>query len=337
MSAIDEVYVNSNYPSVTAEQVNQYFFDSNKPDFNFKTTFYCCENCSAEISCANYTVDFSNQYNRLNKISPYFADRLKMKHDPSCTRWKKLSKKRDGRHDQTKYYIQNGNDFVIDFIPNVGLIPLTNVPQTTTSARPTGGTNTTKTSSSSSLNKQANKHHYSSLGKIIELFEEYLSGNTYITFHDRSGNSINLNDIFEEIPRLSGSHTQISNSPKIYFGQAKAEYFSKNNVVDENRIKITYTGKASFGCASPTNISFLIFRDSCKKSRKTGLFNQLERLAKAREKDYSDPSAYFTFYYEGTFADSYSYEKNGKIITNNFVNSLYKSDKLLPHIDITPN
>lgn len=25
MSAIDEVYVNSNYPSVTAEQVNQYF------------------------------------------------------------------------------------------------------------------------------------------------------------------------------------------------------------------------------------------------------------------------------------------------------------------------
>lgn len=316
----ESVFVSSNYPNVTAIEANQ-FYNKKIPEFNDDTIFYCSENCTAEISCANYRVDFSNPKNK-DKVKPYLVNRKKQKHLPTCTIWQEISKKREGIQEQTAHYSQTGNEFVIEFLTGKGLIPNQSTPS---KSEPTiidsTGSQTSSTKSKKSTPSKKRTPHKSGLKEIVRLFEEYQEGNNFIQLFDKNHIPIKFNDIFEKIDRKK-STTIISNSPKIYYGQAKAY------IKDENSIRITFTGKATLSNIENKNISFLLYRQTCEKNRRKNFYSELEKMAKRYKEDKLDYMSYFTLYYEGNF----------KIYDNKYINLNQENiSEILKHIVITPN
>lgn len=316
----ENVFVNSDYPNVTAIEANK-FYNNNVPGFDDKTIFYCSEYCSAEISCANYKVDFSDPKNK-NKVTPYLVNRKKQKHLLSCPRWLEIAKKREGVKEQTAHYIQTGNEFVIEFLTGRGLIPNQSTPSKSESTIiDVTGSKTSSTKSKKSTSSKKRTPHKSGLKEIVRLFEEYQEGNNFIQLFDKNHNPIKFNDVFEKIDWKKPA-TLISNLPKIYYGQAKAEINS------ENSLRITFTGKATLSNIENRNISFLLYRQTCEKNRKKSFYNELEKMAKLYEEDRENYLSYFTLYYEGNF----------KIYDNKFINLNQGNIKeILKHVVITPN
>jgi hypothetical protein len=120
----EKVFVSSDYPAVTAEQANHYFNEEN-PAFTLATVFKCGPNCNAEISCANYTIDFSIFKNK-NKRRPYFVNRKQQSHSSICNHWDDVAQSRIGYHEKNSYYTQENNEYIIEFLPNKGLLPTRN-------------------------------------------------------------------------------------------------------------------------------------------------------------------------------------------------------------------
>lgn len=316
----ENVFVSSNYPDVTAIEANQ-FYNKKIPEFNDKTIFYCSENCSAEISCANYKVDFSDPQNK-NKVTPYLVNRKKQEHLLSCPRWLEIAKKREGVKEQTAHYTQTGNEFVIEFLTGKGLIPNQSTPSKSESTIiDTTGSKTSSTKPKKSTPSKKRTPHKSGLKEIVRLFEEYQEGNNFIQLFDKNHNPIKFNDIFEKIDRKKPT-TVVSNLPKIYYGQAKAE------IKDENSLRITFTGKATLSNIENKNISFLLYRQTCEKNRKKTFYNELEKMAKLYKEDHKNYFSYLTLYYEGDF----------KIYDNKYINLNQENiSEILKHIVITPN
>lgn len=316
----ENVFVNSDYPNVTAIEANQ-FYNNNVPGFDDKTIFYCSEHCSAEISCANYQVDFSDTKNK-NRVTPYFVNRKKQVHSLSCSRWLEISKKRKGVKEQTAHYTQTGNEFVIEFLTGKGLIPNQSTPsKSDATIIDSTGSKTSSTKPKKSTPSKNRTPHKSGLKEIVRLFEEYQEGNNLIQLFDKNHNPIKFNDIFEKIDRKKPT-TVVSNLPKIYYGQAKAE------IKDENSLRITFTGKATLSNIENKNISFLLYRQTCEKNRKKSFYNELEKMAKLYKEKRKNYLSYFTLYYEGNF----------KIYDNKFINLNQENIKeILKHIVITPN
>ncbi len=330
-----EVFVNTAYPAVKAFEANSYYQQKN-PNFTDSTIFLCSDNCAAQITCANYKVDFNDPKNK-DKNKPYFVNRKKMQHSPNCNYWAKVATKRIGTKSQTKFYTQSGNDFIIEFIPREGLVPQINTPQAAVPSSKSGGTSTRKSSGKRNLVSQKNTPHRGELGHIVDLFEEFQAGNTYINIFDKNRNPISFSDLFEEIPR--GKVTQLSNLPKIYYGQAFAEYLkSTDDSVNIDAIKIIFSGKASLPNSDPTNISFIVYRSSCTKAKKKLWFENMEKLIRKRKTDVRDPLGYFTFYFEGIFEldKPFLHKTSGKEITR--IKPVFQKFKdILPHITNTPN
>ena len=319
----EKVYVNSNYPAVTAEQANLYFNDGN-PNFTLSTIFKCGANCSAEISCANYTVDFTKP-SSVNKRTPYLVNRKQQPHDLGCDFWETIANQRVGQHSQNAFYTQNSNEYVIEFLKNKGLVPTQTAPKQKTqfgNGPQSNYSSSMKTSRSQSQAAKKRKRHKRDLKSIILLFEEYLAGNKYITLYDKNSESIKFADIFEKIDWRN--KTTLSNHPKIYFGQAKALKF-------ENYIRVQFSGKVNLESEHDKTISFTLYKSTCENSGRKSLYNELEKLADALITAPKDASSYFTLYYEGTFKINSSKDKT-------FVN-LNQADipAILDHIEITPN
>lgn len=324
----DKVYINDTYPSVTAKQANKNFVDGN-PVFTRETKFFCNKNCSAEISCANYTVDFKDERNK-NKRASYFVNRKQNPHDEKCSRWELLRERRKGQRKQQTFYTQEGNKYVIEFLPGEGLLPSVSIP-THTTTNEAGSTanlsNSIKTKASSSLSPQNRTKHLHDLKEIIDLFEEYQDGNKYIELFDKSGEKMDFSDLFEEISWGNSESTKITNLPKIYYGQARAERDTKGG----NFIIVTLSGKVTLKTETNKTISYRVYENDCVNQDRQELYRSLGQLADALETAEKSYKNYFTLYYEGTF----HIVKGRKINFVNFEQDDFKT--FLAHIHITPN
>ncbi|MQW23428.1 MULTISPECIES: hypothetical protein [unclassified Lactococcus] len=320
----EKVYVNDAYPSVTAKQANENF-DEGNPGFTRETKFFCNKNCSAEISCANYTVDFKDDRNK-NKRAPYFVNRKQNPHDKNCSRWELLRERRRGQRKQQTFYNQEGNKYVIEFLPGEGLLPSVSIP-THTTTNEAGSTanlsNSTKTKSSSSLSPQNRTKHLHDLKEIIDLFEEYQDGNKYIELFDKNREKIKFSDIFEEIAWGKGKSTNVSNLSKIYYGQAHASN-------KDGYIVVTFSGPISLGIHKAF-VQFNIYENDCNNNGMEEFYKLLSQLANDFDSDKFKRESYFTLYYEGTFTINETKYKT-------FININQPEFKfILDHIHVTPN
>lgn len=315
----EKVFVSSDYPAVTAEQANHYFNEEN-PAFTLATVFKCGPNCNAEISCANYTIDFSNFKNK-NKRRPYFVNRKQQSHSSICNHWDDVAQSRIGYHEKNSYYTQKNNEYIIEFLPNKGLLPTRNHGHTKVSDAYGKLSTSSKSSRGSSLQPQHRTPHKSDLKSIVNLFEEHNAGNKYIQIYDKNKVAIKFSDIFEKIDRKNNP-TLLSNSPKIYYGQAKAI------LKDNDSIQVQFTGTVSLNELSDKYLSFVLYKDTCEENDFGPLYRKFKKLADAFTDDPLNFSSYFTLYYDGTFLT-----KDNKYI--NFNQTPQKM--ILSHIVITPN
>lgn len=320
----DKVYVNDAYPSVTAKEANQYF-NEGRPEFTKRTKFLCNKNCSAEISCANYMVDFQEKGNE-NKREPYFVNRKQHRHDKNCRRWELLRDRRMAQQNPQTFYNQEGNKYVIEFLPGEGLLPSVSIP-THTIANEASSTanlsNSTKIKDSSSLSPQNRKKHLHDLKEIIDLFEEYQDGNKYIELFDKNKEKIKFSDIFEEIPWGQGKSTSVSNLPKIYYGQAHASN-------KDGHIVVRFSGPISLGMHEAF-VQFNVYKNDCNNNDMKEFYKLLSQLAYDFDNDKCIRESYFTLYYEGTFTINETKYKT-------FININQPEFKfILDHIHVTPN
>lgn len=321
----EKVYVNDAYPSVTAKQANKNCVDGN-PVFTRETKFFCNKNCSAEISCANYKVDFKDERNK-NKRASYFVNRKQNPHDENCSRWELLRERRKGQRKKQTFYTQEGNKYVIEFLPGEGLLPSVSIP-THTTTNEDGSTanlsNSTKTKARSSLSPQNITKHLHDLKEIIDLFEEYQDGNKYIELFDKNLNPIKFENFFELIKQGYVNTTLISNAPKIYYGQAKA-------YKDTDDINVVFSGKLTLGATENKFVRFKFSKNKCINKDRENLYAKLTELADTLKNEPKNRENYFTLYYEGTFLT--------KTIDNKtFINFNQPNlEFVLDHIHITPN
>lgn len=317
MVTYDKAFSTNLQRSLTAQNANE-LFTGKKWDGSYENTllltndeFQCSYNCDLKLTCVNIYVDFSESYNYQQKRHPYFSSKTGLSHSINCDRVLKQYEKRKAEKSQTQYYTQEGNKFILSFKKGIGFSPVKEGSKSSQNlnSKNNSASKTKNTQDKTFLYENKRIPHISSINRMIELFEEYLSNDHSIELFNEKRRPISFNDVFTPI-----NNELIDNAYTIYYGEAYIKWIKlKNNkkalfLSFSKNIKLTENGDE----LAPY---VFLFESNFEKNKKKTLYTKLITYADKYEQAPEDNKPSFMLYYVGTFSSSksgvgFDYQKN---------------------------